>query len=157
MPQSPASRTRSNPLLPAAARAAAIAAVANTAVYVVARLAGAYPSGTLVASAGASGAPSLLAIVGLSILAAATALGLVAVLARFVPRPGAVFLVIAASVLAGVAGGPLSLDATLATTVTLELMHLVVAVPIVVELMRALQPRLPAHGPRPHRPSAAAE
>jgi hypothetical protein len=156
MPQTTATQTRSNRLLPAAARAAAIAVAANTALYVVARLAGAYPAGTVLTGAGASGAPSLLAIVGLSILASATALGLVAVLTRFVPRPGAVFLVIAASVLAGFAGGPLSLDAPLATTITLEVMHLVVAVPIVVESMRALEarPRRRYHGVR--APSEAA-
>ena len=140
MPHTTATHTRSNRLVPAAARAAAIAVAANTALYVVARLAGAYPAGTVLTSA-APGAPSLLAIVGLSILAPATALGLVAVLNRFVPRPGAVFLVVAVSVLAGFAGGPLSLDATLATKATLEVMHLIVAVPIVFELMRALEAR----------------
>lgn len=76
MPQTPATQTRSNRLLPAAARAATIAVVANTALYVVARL----------------------------------------------------------------AGGPLSLNATLASKVTLEVMHLVVAASVVVELMRALEP-----------------
>ena len=44
----------------------------------------------------------------------------------------------AASVLAGFVGGPLSLDATLATKITLELMHLIVAAAITVQLMRAL-------------------
>lgn len=48
-----------------------------------------------------------------------------------------------------VALGTLSLNAPLGTKGTLELMHLVVATPIVVELIRPLQPRLPAQGPTP--------
>ena len=141
MPHTPDPQSRSIRFLPAAARAATIAIAANTTLYAVARLAGAYPSGTLLTNAGASGAPSLLAILGMSILAATTAMGLVALIARFVPRPRAVFLVIAVSVLAGFAGGPLSLDVPLATKVTLEVMHLAVAAPIVVQLMRALEAR----------------
>lgn len=151
-----ASPTPSKPLLPAAARAASIAVLANSVLYVAARLAGAYPSGTILTGESASGAPSLVAIVAMSTLASLTAAALVALLVRFVPRPGVVFLAIAASVFAGFVVGPLSLNAPLATKATLELMHLVVATPIVVELLRALRPRLPAHGPRPHRPSAAA-
>lgn len=151
-----ASPTPSKRLLPAAARAASVAVVANSALYVAARLAGAYPSGTILTGDGASGAPSLVAIVAMSTLASLTAAALFALLVRLVPRPGVVFLAIAASVFAGFFVGPLSLNAPLATKATLELMHLVVATPIVVELMRALQPRVPAQGPRPHRPNAAA-
>ena len=145
----------STPVLTAAAGATATAVLANSALYAVARLTGVYPAGTLLTGAAGSDAPSLLAIVGMSMLAGATAAALVAILIRYVPRPRAVFLVLATSVFAGFAAGPLGLDASLGTKLTLELMHLVVAVPIVFGAMRVLAPRSLDRAQRARKPGEA--
>lgn len=125
----------------AGARALSVAVLANATLYLVARLVGAYPAGTLVTGAAGSGAPGLLAILGLSLVAPLMASALFALLVRFAPRPGAVFLAVAAAVYVGFLPGPPSLAASLGVTLTLEAMHLVVAVPVVVYLLRTLASR----------------
>lgn len=125
----------------AGARALSVAVLANATLYLVARLVGAYPAGTLVTGAPGSGAPGLLAILGLSLVAPLTAAALFALLVRFAPRPGAVFLAVATAVYVAFLPGPPSLGAPLGVTLTLEAMHLVVAVPVVAGLIRTLASR----------------
>lgn len=127
----------------AGARALSVAVLGNAALYLVARLVGTYPGGTVVTGAPDSGAPGLFAILGLSLVAPLTAAALFALLVRFAPRPGAVFLAVAAAVYVAFLPGPPSLGAPLGVTLTLEAMHLVVAVPVVVTLLRTLAVRAP--------------
>jgi hypothetical protein len=122
-----------------------VSVLGNATLYLVARLVGTYPGGTVVTSAPDSGAPGLLAILGLSLVAPLTAAALFALLVRFAPRPGAVFLVVATAVYVAFLPGPPSLGAPLGVTLTLEAMHLVVAVPVVVGLLRTLASRTHVH------------
>lgn len=129
-------------IVSAGASALGLAVTATVALFAIGRA-----SGWLVT---ADGIPGLAAILGMSIAAPLTATGLVAALVRFVPRPGAVFSVIAAAVYLGLLPGPLTLNAPVATTLVLEAMHLAVALPVVGLLLRAV--RAPSGGALPETP-----
>lgn len=123
----------------AGARALAVAVAGNLLLYLGARAAGAF--GALAAGQqGGATVPEIGAIVALSVLAPLTATVLFALLVRFAPRPGTIFLVVAAVVYAAFVAGPLSLDAPIGTTLALEAMHVVVAVPVVLALLKTLTP-----------------
>jgi hypothetical protein len=116
--------------------AALIAVVANVAIYLVAAAVGAIDPTV----AGPTGDPiGLTAVLILTIGPAIVATALFALLARFTPRPGAIFLAIAALVFAAFLFGPFNLGAPLAMVLVLELMHLVVAIPVVALLLRTLR------------------
>lgn len=120
--------------------AAALALVGTLTLFGAARLAGLL---TVAPDAGGAtpGAPGLLAIVGMAIAAPTIATLLFLALTRFLPRPGAVFVGIATMVFAGFFVGPLTLGASVPLTAILEVMHLVVAAPIVAGLLATLPSR----------------
>jgi purine-cytosine permease-like protein len=135
-----ARRNSSTPTLAGIVRAgglaALIAVVANVAIYLIANAAGAIDA-TVV---NPMGDPiGLAAVLSLTIGAAIVAAILFALLVRFAPRPGTIFLAVAALVFALFLMGPFNLGAPVAMVLVLELMHLVVALPLVLLLLRTLR------------------
>lgn len=133
-------RSSSTPVLAAIARAGGLAAliaiVANVVIYLIANAFGAMDASIT----GPTGDPiGLVAVLALTIGSAIVATALFALLARFAPRPGTIFLVIAALVFTSFLFGPINLGAPIAMVLVLELMHLVVALPVVALLLRTLR------------------
>lgn len=120
----------------AGAIALAIATVVNTLLFLIANAAGAIDATVIAPTGGPIGLSNVLI---LSVAPPIVATLLFALLARFTPRPGAIFVAIAALVFVGFLFGPFSLGGPVAMVVVLQLMHVVVAVPVVVLLLRTLR------------------